>query len=37
MVALLRSSGFDQAQAYPAWDGLEMYDAEEWTVYIGEA
>ena len=37
MVALLRSSGFDQAQAYPAWDGLEMYDAEEWTVYIGKA
>ena len=37
MVALLRSSGFDQAQAFPAWDGLEMYDAEEWTVYIGKA
>ena len=37
MVALLQSSGFEQARAYPAWDGLEMYDAEEWTVYIGEA
>ena len=36
MVALLQASGFDQAQAYPAWDGLEMYDAEEWMVYIGE-
>lgn len=36
MIALLRSSGFEQARAYPAWDGLEMYDAEEWMVYIGE-
>jgi len=36
MVALLQSSGFERARAYPAWDGLEIYDAEEWMVYIGE-
>lgn len=37
MVALLQSSGFKQARAFPAWDGLEIYDAQEWMVYIGEA
>ena len=36
MVALLQASGFEQARAYPAWDGLEIYDAQEWVVYIGE-
>ncbi len=36
MLAMLRSSGFEQARAYPAWDGLEMYDAQEWVVYVAE-
>jgi SAM-dependent methyltransferase len=36
MLALLTSSGLRQAQALPAWDGLELYDAEEWIVYLGE-
>jgi SAM-dependent methyltransferase len=36
MLALLTSCGFREAQAYPGWDGLELYDAEEWMTYVGE-
>ena len=36
MLGLLRSNGFHRASAYPAWDGVEMYDADEWVVYVGE-
>jgi SAM-dependent methyltransferase len=36
MLALLRASGFRQAVAYEAWNGLDLYDAEEWVVYVAE-
>lgn len=36
MLALLRDSDFRQATAYPAWDGLDLYDAEEWVLYLAE-
>lgn len=33
---LLRANGFRQAAAFPAWDGLDLYDAEEWVAYVAE-
>jgi len=36
MLSLLRKAGFSQAWAYPAWDGLALYDAAEWVVYMAE-
>lgn len=36
MLALLRSGGFGKAWAYPAWDDLPLYDANEWMVYVAE-
>lgn len=36
MLALLRECGFSRAWAHPAWAGLDLYDAEEWVVYVGE-
>ncbi len=35
MVSMLREAGFAQVDVYPAWDGLPLYDAEEWIVYVG--
>jgi len=34
MLALLRSQGFAAATAFPAWDGVPLYDAAEWVTYI---
>ncbi len=34
--ALLRAAGFAHVSAYPAWDGVPVYDAEEWIVYVAE-
>ena len=31
---LLEGAGFDTVHAYPVWDGLPIYDAAEWTVYV---
>lgn len=36
MVGMLHDAGFSHARNYPAWDGLPLYDAEEWIVYVGE-
>ncbi|MEI2692434.1 MAG: methyltransferase domain-containing protein [Anaerolineae bacterium] len=36
MLALLAANGFGQAWAYPAWDSLDLYDAEEWVAYVGQ-
>lgn len=33
---LLRANGFRCAAAFPAWDGLDLYDAEEWVTYVAE-
>ena len=36
MTALLRTAGFGEVAVYPAWDGLPVYDAKEWLVYVAE-
>jgi SAM-dependent methyltransferase len=36
MVELMQESGFESVAVFPAWDGLPLYDAEEWIVYIGQ-
>ena len=36
MTALLRTAGFGEVAVYPAWDGLAVYDANEWLVYVAE-
>lgn len=36
MLELLKASGFRNTWAYPGWDGLELYDAAEWVVYVAE-
>jgi SAM-dependent methyltransferase len=36
MLALLHASGFEHAWAYPAWDGLDLYDAAEWIAYVAQ-
>ncbi len=33
---LLRVSGFDQVDVYPAWDHLPIYDGHEWNIYIAQ-
>jgi SAM-dependent methyltransferase len=34
MVQLMRAAGFAGVDVYPAWDGLDLYDALEWNVYL---
>jgi hypothetical protein len=36
MTGLLRAAGFGGVEVYPAWDGLPLYDANEWVVYVAE-
>jgi hypothetical protein len=36
MTDLLRRSGFRAVEVFPAWAGLELYDAAEWLVYLVE-
>ena len=36
MAAMMRAAGFDRVDVYPAWDGVALYDAAEWTVYVAE-
>ena len=36
MERMMRSAGFANVQVYPAWAGLDLYDAGEWNVYIAE-
>lgn len=33
---MMRKAGMGKTAVFPAWDGLPLYDAEEWLVYIGE-
>ncbi len=34
MVSMMHEAGFDQVEIYPAWGDVELYDAEEWVVYL---
>lgn len=36
MTGMMRAAGFSQVTTCPAWDGLPLYDAEEWVVYVAE-
>ena len=36
MAGLLHAAGFKWVRSYPAWDGLPLYDAAEWVVYVAE-
>lgn len=36
MRAMLTGAGFRAVEVYPAWDGLPLYDAGEWVVYVAE-
>jgi SAM-dependent methyltransferase len=36
LATTLRASGFSEPQVAPAWNGLELYDAAEWVVYIAQ-
>jgi SAM-dependent methyltransferase len=29
-------AGFSDVEAFPSWDGLPLYDAEEWIVYVAK-
>lgn len=35
MTGMMRAAGFTAVDVYPAWDGLPLYDAKEWIVYVG--
>jgi SAM-dependent methyltransferase len=34
MVAMMKATGFEAVDVYLDWDGLPLYDAPEWIVYI---
>ncbi len=36
VVAMCQASGLGRVTVHPAWDGVELYDAEEWIAYIAE-
>ena len=36
MVEMLKEAGFTEVGIYPAWDGIPLYDASEWIVYIAQ-
>ena len=36
MSAMLTTATFGQTHHYPAWDGLPLYDAAEWHVYLAQ-
>lgn len=36
MVQIMEEAGFSNVDTYTAWDGLTLYDADEWTVYLAQ-
>jgi ubiquinone/menaquinone biosynthesis C-methylase UbiE len=36
MVGMMAEAGFSKVDVLPAWDGLELYDAREWVLYLAE-
>lgn len=36
MVGMMKEAGFSAVSVYLAWDGLDLYDAQEWVVYVAE-
>lgn len=35
VAAMMQAAGFTAVDIYADWDGLPLYDAEEWQVYVG--
>ncbi len=36
LCAMLSQAGFSSASIFPSWDGVPLYDADEWMVYVAE-
>jgi SAM-dependent methyltransferase len=36
MAGLMRAAGFSNVDSYAGWDGLPLYDAAEWVVYVAQ-
>jgi SAM-dependent methyltransferase len=36
ITAMLKTAGFTKVSVYKAWDGLPVYDAQEWIIYVAE-
>ena len=36
MVTMKEAVGFTAVSVYPAWDGMPLYDFDEWIVYVAE-
>lgn len=36
MINMLQEAGFKAVDVYPRWDGLPLYDAGEWIVYVAQ-
>jgi SAM-dependent methyltransferase len=36
MGAMMEEAGFAGVKIFPAWDGLPLYDANEWVVYLAQ-
>ncbi len=36
MTSLLHGAGFDPVTCYAGWDGLALYDAAEWNVFVAQ-
>jgi hypothetical protein len=34
MEDMMKKAGFGAVEIYPHWNGLSLYDAEEWVVYV---
>jgi hypothetical protein len=37
MVEMMGETGFAGVKIFPAWDGVPLYDANEWIVYLAQA
>jgi len=36
LAMMVHQAGFGHVDVHPAWGGVELYDAEEWVVYLAE-
>ena len=36
MVGMMKEAGFTAVTVYPAWEGIPLYDLDEWIVYVAQ-
>ena len=36
MTRMMQDANFERVDVYPAWDGLPLYDSNEWVIYVAE-